>query len=260
MNAEMIFEQDDRGIGLLRFNRPQVRNALSWSAMECFRDLIEQAYDDRDLRVLILTGDKRAFCAGGDLAELHSHLSRVDGVRLMTLMGEALNRLAEFPAPTIAAIEGAAMGGGAEISLACDMRVLAEDAHIGLMHVRLAISPAWGGALRLLRTVGYARAFEWLVAGRVLTGEQAYRYGLANRLTPPGQAMAEARALAETIAAYDPAAVHAIKRMLRAGRTLDPSSAAAAERREFPVLWAAPAHTQASADFIARKQSRSARA
>jgi len=256
MEPEIIFERDDRGIGMLRFNRPEVRNALSWGAMECFRDLIEKTYDDHSLRVLILTGDRSSFCAGGDLTELHSHLSRVDGVRLMTLMGEALNRLAELPCPTIAAIEGAAMGGGAEISLACDMRVLAENARIGLMHVRLAISPAWGGALRLLRTVGYARAFEWLVAGRVLTGEQAYRYGLANRLTPPGEALMEARELAGTIAGHDAGAVHAIKRMLRAGRTLDPSSAAAAERREFPELWAAPGHLKASTDFVERKRSR----
>jgi len=255
MEPEIIFERDDHGIGLLRFNRPQVRNALSWSAMECFRDLVEQAHDAPGLRALILTGDRRSFCAGGDLVELHNHLSRVDGVRLMTLMGEALNRLAALPCPTIAAIEGAAMGGGAEISLACDMRVLAEDARIGLMHVKLAISPAWGGALRLLRAVGYARAFEWLVAGRVLTGEQAYRYGLANRLTPAGEALAESRDLAQTIAGHDPGAVRAIKRMLRAGRTLDPSSAAAAERKEFPELWAAEAHLEASAGFVERKQS-----
>ena len=228
MEPEIIYERDSQGVGLLQFNRPQVRNALSWSAMERFRDLVEKSYDDHELRTLILTGDRQAFCAGGDLSELHGNLSRVDGVRLMTLMGEALNRLAELPCPTIAAIEGAAMGGGAEVSLACDMRVLAEDARIGLMHVRLAISPAWGGALRLLRTVGYARAFEWLVAGRVLSGELAYRYGLANRLTPPGQALSEAQELARTIANHDPATVHAIKRMLRAGRTLDPSSAAAA--------------------------------
>jgi enoyl-CoA hydratase/carnithine racemase len=255
MEPDIIYERDRRGVGLLRFNRPQVRNALSWSAMEQFRDRIEQSHDDHDLRALILTGDPQSFCAGGDLSELHQHLSRVDGVRLMTLMGEALNRLAELPCPTIAAIEGAAMGGGAEISLACDMRVLAQDARIGLMHVRLAISPAWGGALRLLRTVGYARAFEWLVAGRVLSGEEAYRYGLANRLAPPGQALSEAQELAHTIAGYDPQAVHAIKRMLRAGRTLDPSRASAAERREFPELWAAPAHREASQQFVERKRS-----
>ena len=255
MEAEICFERDPQGIGLLRFNRPAVRNALSWRAMESFRQVVDEAVDDHALRALILTGDRKAFCAGGDLAELHNHLSRVDGVRLMTLMGEALNRLANLACPTIAAIEGAAMGGGAEISLACDMRVMAADARIGLMHVRLAISPAWGGALRLLRTVGYARAFEWLVAGRVLSGEEAYRYGLANRLTGPGEALAEARRLAETIAGQDQGAVQAIKRMLRAGRTLDPSSAAAAERKEFPELWAGAAHREASARFLERGRS-----
>jgi enoyl-CoA hydratase len=250
MSASLLFEIDEQGVGLLKFNRPEVRNALSWEAMERFRQITDEAHEAEHLRAVIITGDQRAFCAGGDLRELHNHLTRVDGVRLMTLMGEALIRWADLPCPTIAAIEGAAMGGGAEIALACDMRVMAEDARIGLMHVRLAISPAWGGALRLLRTVGYARAFEWLVAGRVLTGEEAYHYGLANRLADPGAALQDALTLASAISQNDAGAVNAIKRMLRAGRTLDPSSAAAAERKEFPNLWSAPAHHEASNRFI----------
>ncbi len=253
MDPSLLFEIDESGIGLVKFNRPEVRNALSWEAMQRFQQVTEEAHEAENLRAVIITGDARAFCAGGDLSQLHNHLSRVDGVRLMTLMGEALIRWAELPCPTIAAVEGAAMGGGAEIALACDMRVMAEDARIGLMHVRLAISPAWGGAMRLLRTVGYALAFEWLVAGRVLTGEEAHQYGLANRITPSGQALNAAYELASTIAANDPGAVSAIKRMLRAGRTLDPSSAAAAERREFPHLWAAPAHRAASESFVKGK-------
>lgn len=257
MDSSLLFEIDEQGIGLLTFNRPEVRNALSWEGMERFRRLTEEAHGAEHLRALVITGDAHAFCAGGDLNELHNHLNRVDGVRLMTLMGEALIRWAELPCPTIAAIEGAAMGGGAEIALACDMRVMAADARIGLMHVRLAISPAWGGAMRLLRTVGYARAFEWLVAGRVLSGEEAYHYGLANRLTTPGQALQEALQLSASIAGNDAAAVNAIKRMLRAGRTLDPSSAAAAERKEFPNLWSAPAHRAASESFVKAKAGRS---
>jgi len=253
MNSSLLFEIDEQGIGLLKFNRPEVRNALSWETMERFRQLTDEAHEAEHLRVVIITGGRRAFCAGGDLNELHNHLSRVDGVRLMTLMGEALIRWADLPCPTIAAIEGAAMGGGAEIALACDMRMVAADARIGLMHVRLAISPAWGGAMRLLRTVGYARAFEWLVAGRVLSGEEAFHYGLANRLTPPGQALQEAFQLSATIAENDAGAISAIKRMLRAGRTLDPSNAAAAERKEFPNLWSAPAHQAASARFVKGK-------
>ncbi len=133
---------------------------------------------------------------------------------------------------------------------------MAESAVLGLMHVRLAISPAWGGGQRLLRLVGYARALAWLAAGRVVSAAESFAHNLANHLVPDGQALRKAMEIAASFAHNDLSAVRAIKRILRAGVMLLPSEAKEAERREFPDLWAAPAHLMASDRFVSRKRRR----
>ncbi len=255
--ASIMFEVLDDGIGVITMNRPEARNALTWEAMEAFSKAVDNAHAcERDLRALVVTGAEGAFCAGGDLFELDGYPTRLDGARLAAIMGEALTHLEALPIPTLAAMEGPALGGGAEVALACDIRVMAEGATIGMMHVRLGICPAWGGGQRLLRLVGYSRALEWTAAGRVFTASEAMAYGLANQLAPEGAAMDAAVTLAAAFARQDPQAVRAIKRLVRAGVEMPPGQAAAAERAEFPDLWAAPAHLEASARFVARKNHR----
>jgi enoyl-CoA hydratase/carnithine racemase len=252
----IVFDIREQRIGVVTLNRPQARNALNWEGMDAFAEAVETAHRIPDLRALIVTGSEGAFCAGGDLYELDNYPSRLDGERLTTIMGTALDRLEELPFPTVAAIEGAAMGGGAEIALACDMRVMAESAILGLVHVRLAICPAWGGGQRLLRLVGYASAFAWLAAGRVLSAAETLACRLANCLTPDGKALEGALELVRSFTRNDPAAIQAIKRILRAGISLPNGQAAEVERSEFPDLWAAPAHLKASAHFVSRKKHR----
>lgn len=255
MGEAILWEKPSEGVAVLRINRPGARNALTWEAMEAFAQAVEHAHTDPHLRALVLTGSDGTFCAGGDLYELHNYPTYADGERLATIMGEALDRLEDLPAITVAAIEGHALGGGAEIALACDLRVMAEGTQFGLMHVRLGICPAWGGGQRLLRMVGYSTALEWLALGRVLTAEEAAAHGLASRVVPRGQALQAALDLAGQIAAQDPGAVRGVKRLLRAGLTLPPEEAAAVERSVFPQLWAAPAHLQASERFVNRRRA-----
>jgi enoyl-CoA hydratase/carnithine racemase len=255
--SRIILDIAKDGIAVLTMNRPQARNALNWDDMQAFADTVETAHGISDLCALVVTGSGGAFCAGGDLYELDNYPSHSDGVRLTKIMGNALNRLEELPFPTIAAIEGPALGGGAEVALACDLRVMAESATLGLMHVRLAICPAWGGGQRLLRLVGYARALAWLAAGRILTAAETLAFNLANRLTPDGQALEEAMELASSFTRHDPAAIRAIKRILRAGLTKPPQEAAVDEQSELPDLWIAPAHLKASTHFVNRKRKKS---
>jgi enoyl-CoA hydratase len=255
MNRLVGFAVGD-GIGQITIQRPEARNALTWQAMEEFSEAVDRAAATPDLRAVLVTGSGGAFCAGGDLFELDGYLTRLDGVRLSALMADALDRLEAIPVPTIAAIEGPALGGGAEIALACDLRVMADGASLGMMHVRLAISPAWGGGQRLLRLVGYARALEWLAAGRVFAASEALEAGLASRTAARGQALLEARALAELLAANDIGAVRVAKSIIRAGVSLPPAEAARLERDLFADLWAAEAHREASAAFVARRNHR----
>ncbi len=245
-------------IGVLEVRRPEVRNALDWQAMAAFREAVEQAHRTEALRVLVVTGHGKAFIAGGDLKVLAHHPTEEDGRRLSAWMTQALARLEALPVPTIAALNGPARGGGSEVALACDLRVMAANADLGFVQIRQALIPGWGGGQRLLRLVGYARALEWLLTGRVLSAEEALAVGLANRVTPPGKALEEALALAEEIAAQPPQTVRAIKAVLRAGVTLPPALAAAEEHRLFPLLWAAEAHLQAVQSFLRRTSTRKA--
>ncbi len=241
-------------IAVLQIERPKVRNALNWAAMEAFERAVEEAHRLADLRTLIITGAETAFSSGGDLKELSTYRSEADGRRLAEGMTRALQRLVDLPAPTIAAINGAARGGGAEIALACDLRVMAENADLGMVHINIGISPAWGGGQRLMRLVGYSRAIEWLTTGYVLSASEALAHGLVNRLAPLGQSLNNALELAGRIASRPPNAVQAIKRLLQRGVTGPPADAEAEETEEFPSLWAAEKHHELVEMFLNRKR------
>ncbi len=254
--ASIVYESASQGVALLTINRPEVKNALNWEAMDAFAAAIGRASKDSSLRALVIAGAEGAFCSGGDLYELDGYRTRLDGVRLAAVMGDALRVLETLAVPTVAAVEGPAMGGGSEIALACDMRVMAAGATLGLMHVRLAIAPAWGGGQRLLRLAGYSRALEWLAVGEVIPAHQAHEYGIANYVVPSGAALDRALAIAQKFAQRDPAAVSAIKQMLQAGLELPAQQALAAERALFPDLWEAPAHLRASERFVSRRNEK----
>lgn len=242
-------------IALIRIERPQVKNALNWKAMEDFASAVEEAHLLKDLRALIVTGAENAFSSGGDLKELYDFRSEQDGRRLMDGMTAALQRLTALPCPTIAAINGPARGGGAEIALACDMRVMSEDADLGMVHINIGISPAWGGGQRILRLVGYSRALEWLTTGHVLSSEEALLHRVANHLAPIGESLNRAVDMARRISARPPAAVQVIKRMLDAGIQLPAPDAESFERSIFPSLWAADEHHQLVEMFFNRKKA-----
>ncbi|MDD5469098.1 MAG: enoyl-CoA hydratase/isomerase family protein [Anaerolineales bacterium] len=248
------FTVEGQGVGLLTIHRPQVRNALNWAAMEAFAQAIEQAHALGNLCALIVTGLGKAFVSGGDLSELQHYPSHVDGLRLASVMGDALARLEALPCPTIAAINGPARGGGAEIAVACDLRVIAADADIGFVHSRLGIVPAWGGGQRLLRLVGYARALDLIASGRVLPAGEALAMRLADFLSPVGEALATARQVAARFSANPPAAVRAAKRLLRFGLSHPNEVAFQAERAEFPWLWDSEFRCEAVRKFLNRSK------
>jgi enoyl-CoA hydratase len=191
------------------------------------------------------------------LRALHDAVSEADGARLVAGMTETLNRLAALPFPVIAAIDGAARGGGAEIALSCDLRIMASDATIGFVQISLGLMPGWGGARRLWQQVGYSRALLWLTTGAVLTAEEAKQHGRVEELAPPGKALPAALELAERIAAQHPPAVRAIKRTLRNyAENVTPPWAAQAERDAFPPLWADAYHLRAVEQFLQRKSGK----
>jgi enoyl-CoA hydratase len=249
------FTRLDAGIMHLEVNRPQVRNALDWRAMQAFAEAIETAHQQHGLRVLILSGRGPSFIAGGDLKALHGNNTRQDGERLAELMTRALARLEALPCPVIAAVNGPARGGGAEIALACDLRILEENADLGFVQVSLGLTPGWGGGQRLLRLAGYSQSLAWLSSGSILPARTAQQHGLANAVVPDGQSLTYALETARLIASQSAEAVQAVKSLLQAGLHLPADQAARHEQALFPPLWASEAHVQAVERYLLGREA-----
>lgn len=169
---------------------------------------------DRSVRAVIVTGSgERAFCAGSHVGEFEALRGRVGEGKLL-LEKFVYRQLAELPMPTIAAVEGAALGGGLELALCCDLRVASERATLGLPELRLGVIPGSGGTQRLPRVVGPARAKQLILLGEIIDAHTAERWGLVNRVVPGGEALAAAREWGATIASRGPLAEREAKRLV----------------------------------------------
>lgn len=252
--TEILYTPLSKYAAQLTINRPSVHNALNFETIARFSGAVERAHADPELRVLIVTGaGDRAFCSGGDLKELAHYMTEADGRKVSEGMMKALQRLEDLPVPTIAAINGLARGGGAEITLACDLRFMAAGATWGFTQVSLAVTPGWGSGQRLLRLVGYARAMDWLIEGRVLSAEEMLAAGVIQRVLPSPELLPVAQDVAHRIAGRPREVLKGIKKLLRAGITLPAEEADRVEAGVFPPLWAGEAHHAAVAQFLERR-------
>ncbi len=204
----------DDGVATLTLDNPPLNlNALP--TLRLLRRHVAQMRDDTRVRCLVVTGaGTRAFCAGSDVHEFQSVMDDVVTKKLR-LENEAFNGLAELPMPVIAALNGTTLGGGAEIALACDLRILAAGARIGFPEVKLGVFPGSGGVFRLPRLVGSARAFELLYTGDLIDAAEALRIGLVNRVVPQVEVLPTALALAARLAAGPARALAMIRRGVR---------------------------------------------
>jgi enoyl-CoA hydratase/carnithine racemase len=198
----------------LTLNRLEALNAISRGLAADLSAACAYLNERNDVRAVVVTGaGERAFCAGADLKERRS-LNAQERTEHTVAIEAAAEALAFLPMPTIAAIRGYALAGGAELAIACDLRVGATDAVFGFPEVKIGIFPGAGGALRLPRIVGSGAARDLLFTGRRVGAEEAYRIGLIDRLVEPGAVLANALELAEEVAANAPLAVRAVKQAL----------------------------------------------
>jgi enoyl-CoA hydratase/carnithine racemase len=212
-----------------------------------------EAASPGEVRAVVVTGSgERAFSAGSDVGEFEAQRGPGGRARL-ALEQTTVTRLASLPMPTIAAIEGNALGGGLEIALACDLRVAAEGTKLGLPEVRLAVIPGAGGTQRLARVVGLARARELILTGRVLDAAEAERIGLVNRVVPAGDARAAARAIAAEIAERGPLAVRTAKRLLDASADLPLDDGLAAELEASVRIFATDDMLEGATAFLGKR-------
>ncbi|PKN66934.1 MAG: crotonase [Deltaproteobacteria bacterium HGW-Deltaproteobacteria-12] len=199
----ILFNVED-GIAVITFNRPKALNAMNSETLTELRDAATVCKKDDSIKALILTGSgDKAFVAGADISEMQS-LCPMDAHKFMELGQETLRLLEEMPKPTIAAINGFALGGGTEISMACDIRFASETAVFGQPEILLGLIPGWGGTQRLPRLVGMGIAKEIILGGVQIKAQRAYEIGLVNKVLPPATLMEEARKFARKLADMPP--------------------------------------------------------
>lgn len=214
MNSGEILIERAGAVATITLNRPHARNALNRSLLYALSVALSDLAADDSLRALIVTGaGDRAFCAGADLIERQSLTARELTAHTLAINAVA-DALAEFPVPVIAAVRGYALAGGAELAIACDLRVAGEDAVFGYPEVKIGVFPGAGGVVRLPRLIGPGAARDLLYTGRQVFAAEALRLGLVDRVVPGAQVLPAARALAEEIAANAPLAIRALKRAL----------------------------------------------
>ena len=212
----------DGAAGVIRFARPEARNALTDTMLSETRAAMERWELDRSIAAVVLTGDKIAFCAGGDMkGTVSSDMAVFDKYRHrhnQSVWHEFMRFLARYTKPVIAAVEGYAVGGGLEIALRCDFIIGSETAKLGMTEARLGLFPILGGAWSLAHAVGERKARELAFTGRRIGADEALALGLLNHVTPSGCAVSKAVEIAGEIAASAPLAVMAIKQAInRAG-------------------------------------------
>ena len=223
MSFETILYEKEGGIGIITLNRPKQLNAITFKLKEEVSGLLDEIEKDDDIKVVIITGGSKAFCAGADIKE-RSGIRQAQPEYYFNQRKTHVDfygKIENFEKPVIAAVSGVAVGGGCEISLACDFRIASETARFGVPEVKLGMIPAGGGTQRLPRIIGVGRAKELLFTGDFIDAHESLRVGLVNKVFPVDQLMEETKTLALKIANNPPLSVKYAKRCVNVGIQLD---------------------------------------
>ncbi|HEY6757858.1 MAG TPA: enoyl-CoA hydratase-related protein [Baekduia sp.] len=231
----------------------QPLNLVTGAMMERLDGVLDALARDRAVRAVVLTGaGTRAFCAGSDVKEFEELAGRVAQGKLL-YEKYVYRKLAELPVPTIAAIEGDALGGGLELALCCDLRIASARARLGMPEVRLGVIPGSGGTQRLPAVVGPARAKELILVGELISAERAERIGLVNAVVDEGEALAAAVDMAQRIAQRGPVAVREAKRLIERAADLDMDAGLAAELDASDRVFASDDMLEGARAFFAKR-------
>jgi len=237
---------------LLTLNRPDVLNALDRATLEALLAHASKLANDTTLRAVIVTGSGRAFAAGADIAAMRK-MGPVEGEAFSRLGHAAMAALEALAVPTIAAVNGFALGGGCELALACDWIYASSKARFGQPEVNLGLIPGFGGTSRLVRRVGVAWAKELVLAGEPIDAETAQRIGLANRVFEPEALLDAAFATAEKIATKGPLAVAHAKQVVQEGQDADVRAAHALEQKAFGLVFSTEDRCEGMDAFLEKR-------
>ena len=219
-----VVVKTDGAIGTVTLNRPERLNAFDGGMRQELTDAIGEVAADRAVRVVILTGAGRAFCAGADIGYMRELLEKRDWEAAKALVEggrTAVTAIRAAPKPVIASVNGPAAGGGANLALACDIRIASDRASIGQTFNRIGLHPDWGGTYFLPRLVGPTKALELFLTGEVIAASEAHRIGLFNRVVPHDRLFEETNALAQQLVSQPPLALALVKQAVYASEARD---------------------------------------
>ncbi|MEO8638598.1 MAG: enoyl-CoA hydratase-related protein [Chloroflexota bacterium] len=247
----ILVERDEaRRVALLRFNRPKQLNALNGQVMDELCSALEALDRDDAIRVLVVTGNERAFAAGADIGEM-AGASPIDMLRTNRIA--QWDRVRRISKPVIAAVAGWCLGGGCELAMALDLILAAESALFGQPEINLGVIPGAGGTQRLTRAVGKSVAMEMILTGEPIDAHEAHRLGLVARVVPNELLVEDALALAAKIATKSPLALRTAKEAVNAAYEMSLTDALAHERRLFYLLFASEDQKEGMAAFLEKR-------
>ena len=251
MTYQMILTETRNRVGLITLNRPEALNALNNQLMREVMDALASFDKDDGIGAMVITGSEKAFAAGADIKEMadKSIIEMMDSDHVAVF-----GRIRTIQKPVIAAVSGWALGGGCEVALSCDMIVASESAKFGQPEITIGVIPGAGGTQRLTRAVGKSIAMEMILNNRTLTAQEAYQFGLVNRVVPVEGYLDEALKLADEIASRAPVAIRAAKKMINLAYDMSLSNGLAEERQTFYSLFASEDQKEGMQAFIEKRK------
>lgn len=241
------------GIGYVTINRPKAMNAINNQVLSELHDVCMKIEDDDNVRVVILTGEGKAFVAGADIAEMNS-LDPIGGRKMISKGHKIMNYIEEIEKPFIAAVNGVALGGGCELSMACDFRIASEKAQFGQPEVSLGIIPGFGGTIRLARLIGKGMANYLLMTADKIDAQEAHRLGLVEKVVPHEELMSTCEKIAQRIIDNAPVAVGIAKKTLNKAYAVDIPTASVLEVEAFTSTFGSYDKTEGMTAFLEKRK------
>lgn len=240
-------------IALVELNRPKELNALNRQLMEELKESLHQLDDDANVRVIILTGNEKAFAAGADIKQMADkgaiEMLQIDQFRTW-------DQIKKIKKPIVAAVSGYALGGGCELAMTCDLIIASETAKFGQPEIKIGVMPGAGGTQRLTRAVGKARAMEMILTGKFISADEALSYGLINKVVPVEFYLKEAVKISEAIASMSPIAVRLAKESVNKAFETHLDTGLQLERKNFYLLFASEDQKEGMDAFIDKRPPR----
>jgi enoyl-CoA hydratase len=245
----------DSGIALVRLNRPTKLNSIDAVMVREFGELVTNVRADKSVRVLVFTGNGRAFCAGADISNLASIGSSGEFMAFIESVQIAFSAIDDLDRPTIAAVNGLAFGGGCELAISCDFRIMAEEALIGVPEIKIGVLPGAGGTQRLSHMLPPAVAKQMIYFGDPLTAQKALQFGLVNEVVPSAKVLETAMEWARRLIKMPPLAVRCAKMLVHAGINSDLKTGIEAERQAMGFLFGTEDRVEGMGAFLQKREA-----